>query len=134
LSTMAAAAALDIRQNLDNLSMEQMSDCFYHGTYECDFELDEALSAQGSRRRSVTRGTGQNSCTMHMEVFDTGVNVRFRRAGGAFGDREDRGDTMRQTFNDNFFECIEDANQWVDTLFVDVDVERTVTVTVATWG
>ena len=109
-------AASDIVDQLENkITFENMSECFREGNYEFDFDLETIIASTGTRSRSFPCGNGKNRATLNLTINPAAVNGKFTRHSGA-GPENDRNDENKFKFNDNFFDCIEQATAWVRTI------------------
>ena len=102
----------EIRSYLQNIDAEQMLECFHDGAYYFDFNLKKQIPLEERRKKSFSSGEGKNKATFKLTVYPSRLKGEFIRKGGP-----KNGENFE--FNENFFDCINDATNWINNLVVD---------------
>jgi len=101
-----------INSFLYDLSPEEMSECWVQGRQNFDFEI--ATDCGVRRNQTFTEGA-RNGARLILTVEGNSVSGRFT-AVNRRQDREDAEDNMLE-FGENYFDCISEANEWINGLY-----------------
>lgn len=129
-------AAIEIVYYLnEHFDMQVLIDCFNYGEYGFSFVLDNKIETTKEKTANWRSGSKKqkNGATLILHVCADCVRGKFKRNGGSGPD--DLDDTHILKFNENFYSCIEQAKEWISSLFneevvteqVVTQVNRTVT-------
>jgi hypothetical protein len=110
-------ARAQIIERLDNLDMEVVMDTFVNGEWNDDFEFVQVLAGEGPQGEGPMVGNfrgghhGANVAQFRVTIHRDVCQLRMTRNGGG---RDDGTEAQHQAFNDNFFNCVEQAREWVN--------------------